>query len=325
MRRQFDSRMNTWRSQSMCGAAPRRPTLTMHTGSSVCAAATVCERGRTSLPRSRQRGLPMTPRRCRCTWSISGASRLPKGRLDEAQAVFTQAVTLGREVDFPIAVGLSLGGLAPIVHARGDSVRARRTVRPGAAHTCRRPGDAADGADARRPGQLALEEADLPRFAEHLNNALELGVRLGHREALLAALEGVAIAVAPDGPGCRVGRAAVRRHARLRELSPSGPPQAAVEQMSSALAALGTQLSQDLLGEGRGLTLEDAVTLARALLADTATVDSGASSAEPTLTGEIEVADLLARAALTARLPTHWSSPSERRRCTSATSLPNSA
>ena len=225
-----------------------------------------------------------------------GSVAAAEGRLDEAQAVFTQAVTLGREVDFPIAVGLSLGGLARIVHLRGDSVRARELYEQALrtlADVQVMPQTALMHVGL---GHLALEASDLPRLAVHLNNALELGVRLGHREALLAALEGVAMAVAQTG---RAVESAVRLFGatqRLRELSPSGPPNAAVGQvLSGALAALDSQVSQDLLGEGRGMTLEDAVTLARALLADASTVDSGTSSGEPTLTRrEREVADLLA-------------------------------
>jgi hypothetical protein len=157
--------------------------------------------------------------------------------------VFTQAVTLGREVDFLIAVGLALGGLARVVHVRGERVRARDLYEQALRTRADVQVMPQTGLMHVGLGHLALEESDLPRAAGHFSDALELAVRLGHREALLEALEGVAMALALSGRAVASAVRLIGATQHLRELSPGGPPNPGVAQ---ALACRRAAL--DMLG-----------------------------------------------------------------------------
>jgi predicted ATPase/DNA-binding CsgD family transcriptional regulator len=225
-----------------------------------------------------------------------------EGQLDEAQALYEQALAEGRTDDFPLPIGLALDGLARIARERGDRRRARALYEEALGLL------SAIGAMPQMAlllvalGHLDLEDGNVVQARSRLGEGLQLASTLGQRDALVVALEGVALLL--TRPGVRE-RGAMDRALRLlgaiaalREGTRLPPPTEAARQASThARSAVGDARAEALMAEGRALAREQAVEQAKAALAEGGSAGSGLTdSAASSLTRrEREVAILLAR------------------------------
>jgi predicted ATPase/DNA-binding CsgD family transcriptional regulator len=222
-----------------------------------------------------------------------------EGQPDEARAIYEQALSDGRAVDFPIAIGLALGGLARLAAAEGARDRARALYEEalGALRDLGAMPQIALMLVAL--GHLAIEDDDPVRARARFAEGLDLATASGQREALVAALEGVAVGLIAGGRAPRrpteqalrlLGAAAGLRAGR--RLPP--PPPAVESALVRARRTIGVTPGDGLLAEGRHLALGEAAALARAALDEVA--GEARDPATPALTRrEWEVAALLAR------------------------------
>jgi DNA-binding CsgD family transcriptional regulator len=223
------------------------------------------------------------------------------GQLEEAEAIYQTALAEARADDFPMTYGLALCGLARIAHGRADHARARALYEEGLSELLEVGGMPQVALTHAALGWLALEEGDAQRARGCFAQSLELATRLGHHEALVAALEGVAALLARG----RSGRDALPRQAeqsltlrllgaaqRLRaqgHLPAAGQPVGRV--LAAATRSAGEPRARRLLAEGGALAPDEAGRLARSALES-----CERSRLEPALTPrEHEVAVLLAR------------------------------
>jgi non-specific serine/threonine protein kinase len=224
-----------------------------------------------------------------------------EGRPAEARELYEQALSAGHAVDFPITIGLALGGLARLAGAEGDRARARALYE-------RALGALRDmGAMPQIAlmlvalGLLAVEDADASTARARLGESLELAAALGHREALVAVLEGIAIGLVAVGRRQRTAAQAALRllgaAAGLRAGGRLPPPLEAAEvALAVARRALGAGPAEALLAEGRALPLGEVSALARAALPDVADEGQRPDPSAPALTRrEWEVVALLGR------------------------------
>jgi predicted ATPase/DNA-binding CsgD family transcriptional regulator len=210
-------------------------------------------------------------------------------RFDEARQLYEEALAEGRAADFPLPVGMALDGLARLARAQGDPRQARALWEEGLDLLRAIGGMPQTAALLVTLGQLALDDGDLVQARLRFAEGLEVAAALGHREWLVGALEGIAsLSDAGESAVRLFGATAALRHAE--HLPPAG------EQVRRALARLRPRFNRHdldaLLAEGRRLSLEEAIALARRLLSGAAPAPTLAS----TLTQrEREVAALLVR------------------------------
>jgi non-specific serine/threonine protein kinase len=232
------------------------------------------------------------------------AAAAAEGRLDEAQALYEQALEEGRGADFQLSVGLALHGLGRLAHARGDR-RGAGALYEQALGTLGAIGGMPQTALVLVSlGHLALQDGDLARARARFEQGLDLAARLGHRQVLTAALEGAAVFLtAAGGPSHREGAARALRllgaAGRLQEGISARPPEAsALDARSRAEAVVGRGAAEALRSEGRAWALEEATEKARAALAEASAggVATGSGAVTSPLTRrEREVAAYLAR------------------------------
>jgi non-specific serine/threonine protein kinase len=221
-----------------------------------------------------------------------GAVAEAEGNLEQAELTYQQALDEGRADDFQLTVGFALTGLARVAHGRSDRARARALYEEALRLMRDMPGMPQIAITHVALGCLALEDSDTPRARDALRDGLMLAERIGHREALVGALEGCAMLLARFP---RLQEDALRLLGAIRRLREGYRLPPALVSFTGALAAVERGVGQPratlLVGAGRGLSTDAAVSVACAALA---TVDAPSSS--PVLTPrEREVAVLLAR------------------------------
>jgi DNA-binding CsgD family transcriptional regulator/tetratricopeptide (TPR) repeat protein len=230
-----------------------------------------------------------------------GAVEEAAGQVDEARAVYRESVERAREIDFPIAAGLGLAGLARLTHARGDHTAARNLYQQ-AQHALVDMGDMPQIAQLLADlGHLELERGNCRAAAGHFGESLELAVRVGRREEMLRALEGLGLALVSCEPAAEARRTGLRLlGASLRFGRSESDSSAIGTAISRCELVLGKERAATLVDEGRLLGLDEAIALARAALADVT------RAGEPVPVGpgaarlsrrEQEVLELLARGA----------------------------
>jgi len=224
------------------------------------------------------------------------------GQAGEAEAVYRESVDKAREIDFPIAAGLGLAGLARLAHARGEHSTARGLYQQ-AQHALEDMGAVPQMAQLLADlGHLELECGNWREAAGHFGESLDLALRMGTRDGMPRALEGLGLAlVRCETPG-EVRRTGLRLlGAGLRFRGAEAESSAAVgAAISRCSLVLGNERTAALVGEGRRLGLDEATALARVALADV----RRSSEPEPPASGaarlsrrEQEVVELLARGA----------------------------
>ncbi|HEY1295251.1 MAG TPA: LuxR C-terminal-related transcriptional regulator [Chloroflexota bacterium] len=176
-----------------------------------------------------------------------GAAALADGQIEESRRVYEQALSEARAVDFRLALGVALEGLGGIARVEQDYRRARSLYLE-ALETLRAIGDMPQVALALIAlGKLSLEEGDRRQARRYFGDGLQLATHLAHHESLIAALEGIALAVERPTPRTRKAseRAISLREAaaKLREASRSCsaarvPLERAVAEAQLALAEL---------------------------------------------------------------------------------------
>jgi ATP/maltotriose-dependent transcriptional regulator MalT len=192
------------------------------------------------------------------------------GQLDEARALFQRALDEGRAIDFPLPIGLGLHGLARVAAEQGDGARARALYEE-ALDVLRAVGDMPQMALMLVAlGHLALEDGDHSMAAAEFREAVELARMFGHRESLVGALEGVALALVRGGSREREGLERALRligaAERLRSTTRLRASDVAGVVIQSGMSVAGKTRTEALLAEGRILDLEQAVAQARVSL-----------------------------------------------------------
>ena len=135
------------------------------------------------------------------------------GQFDEAETVYQDSVDSAREIDFPIAVGLGLAGLARLAHRRGEHALARRLYQQ-AQRALADMGAMPQIAQLLDDlGHIELECGNWSDAATRFGECLELAVQLGSPDALRGALQGlgVALVAGEGGTESRQARPAVGR------------------------------------------------------------------------------------------------------------------
>lgn len=212
---------------------------------------------------------------------------------DEAERIYQQALDDGRADDFLLTVGFALNGLARLATARSERLRARALYEEALVLMRVGAGMPQIALTSVALGLLSLEEGDYGPARDAFRESLALAERLGHREALVAALEGCMALLTTDAS---LQPAALRLHgaiSRLRDSARLAPPPALVARsVQQARLAVGEPKAEMLVGSGRSLSADEAASLARSALTSVA-VD-GAVGVQLT-PREREVAILLAR------------------------------
>ncbi len=230
-------------------------------------------------------------------YSYLGGVDEADGALGAAEANYRESVDRARAIDFPIAVGLGLAGLARLAHARGESASARGLYQQAQAalgDMGAMPQIAELLADR---GHLELDCGNWREAAVHFGESLELAIRVGTRVAILGALEGLGLALATCQTLAAVRHTGLRLLGARLSAAPASP--AVVAALSRAELSLGAERTTRLVKEGRILGLDDATGVARAALAELSRVPLPASetSAVHLSRREREVLELLARGA----------------------------
>ncbi len=195
------------------------------------------------------------------------------GATDEAERRYRESVARAREIDFPIAEGLGLAGLARLAHAHGSFASARELyvqAQRSLVDVGAMPQRAALLAGR---GRLELACGDWHAAALRFGDSLELAIHLGTRDALLDALEGVGLALSGSDAYRQSGERATDVHSQgLRllgaRLSNGTPTTAVCGAVSRSALTLGDERTARLVDEGRLLELDDAIALAGVALAD---------------------------------------------------------
>jgi DNA-binding CsgD family transcriptional regulator len=221
-------------------------------------------------------------------------------KLEEAQELYEQALTEGRAADFPLPIGLALDGLGRVARKRGDRALSRVRYEE-AVDVLRAVGDTPQMALMLVAlAHLGLEDGDPTRATSRFREALEQAAKLGHRESLIGALEGTALALVRFAARGRTSAERALRligaAERLREATRLRASDVAPSAMARARQVIGDQRAQALLTEGRILSIQQAVAQANVALADVASASRPVSAAAAVgLTPrEREVAILLA-------------------------------
>jgi DNA-binding CsgD family transcriptional regulator len=155
------------------------------------------------------------------------------------------------------------------VHAHGQHARARRLYEDALRAMHRGSGIPQAVITHAALGWVALEERDRSRAHAAFTESVALGARLGHREALVAALEGAAGFLSTEPSGRLSALRLFGATDRLRaSMWPLARPDYAESALERARAMVGEPRASALLDEGRSLSGDAAAELARSALAE---------------------------------------------------------
>jgi DNA-binding NarL/FixJ family response regulator len=216
-----------------------------------------------------------------------------EGNLQEAERTYRLALEQGRADDFLLSVAFALTGLARLAHARGDLGGARALYEEALKSLAEMRGLPQMALTQSALGLLSLEQGDRAAACRTLVPSLQLAMRLGHREALVVALEASAALLADASADQSLALRLAGAVQRLRDGARVQPAPAFVDEaLGRARTTIDEPRASLLMSDGRGLSGDAAVNLALAALEACATHPLSA----PGVTArEREVAVLLAR------------------------------
>jgi predicted ATPase len=183
-----------------------------------------------------------------------------------ACALNERSLALLREVGSPLDVAQSLTGLGYVASLRGDLGRARTYLEEslllyGASGRARMRGFALCGL-----GNVACDEGNLAEARRLFDEGLQVFRRLGDRAAVPTALEGFAGLAAAGGQPERAVRLAAAAAALREIIGEPLPPswrRALERRLALARDALAESAYADAWAEGRAMSLELSITVAR--------------------------------------------------------------
>lgn len=187
------------------------------------------------------------------------------GELDRAGELYSQALALARSIGDRHYVAYGLAGLGEVARQRGRLDEAEALYQEGL-DLCRRIGSQPGIASAlQHLATIALASGKPDRSEELYREALEIDRRLNNKRGIafsLAGLGATAVMRQDRERGVRILGAAERLIGSSGAVLPPHEQQWWQDRFTTAVQALGTTRSGDLLAEGRSLSLEAGIELA---------------------------------------------------------------